>query len=334
MKLIPAHSRARRLALAGAAATLLALAAPQGAQAADAYPTKPIHLVVPFPPGGVADLLARPVADKLGQMLGQPVIVENRGGATGTIGAAYVANAAPDGYTLLFGTTNEIAMSPTLYKALPYDPTKAFAPITPVAEFPNVLVVGPTIDAHTLAELTELARKAPRSLSFASSGEGSTNHLTAELYRTQANVDILHIPYKGGGPALVDVTGGHVSAMFATLPSAVSLIQSGKLRALAVTGGHRSPALPAVPTAQEAGMPQLVVTTWNGVLAPAGTPAPVIDTLYQALRKIVADPGIQAKFAAVGAEPLVTSPQTFAAAIRSDFDLWSGVIKRAGIKAD
>jgi tripartite-type tricarboxylate transporter receptor subunit TctC len=301
---------------------------------AQAYPDKPIHLVVPFPPGGVADIIARPVAEKLSNALGQPVIVENRGGATGTIGGAYVAHAAPDGYTLLFGTTNEIAMSPTLYSALPYDPTRDFAPVAIVAQFPNVLVTGPTVKATRLADLTAQAQARPKSLTFASSGQGSTNHLTAELYRNQANVQVVHIPYKGGGPALVDLTGGHVDAMFATLPSAVALIKGGKLRALAVTGQSRSPALPDVPTAREAGLPGLVVTTWNGVLAPAGTPAAVVDRLAQALKQAVDDPDIRNKLAAVGAEPLYTPPQAFATVIRDDYARWSSLIKKAGIKVD
>jgi tripartite-type tricarboxylate transporter receptor subunit TctC len=225
-------------------------------------------------------------------------------------------------------------MSPTLYKSLPYDPTKAFAPVTPVAEFPNVLVVGPTVSAKSFADFIALARAKPKSLTFASSGEGSTNHLTAELFKTQAGVDILHIPYKGGGPALVDVTGGHVDAMFATLPSAVALINGGKLRALAVTGERRSPALPNVPTAHESGMPDLIVTTWNGVLAPAGTPQAIIDRLHEVLQQAVEDPDIKSKLAAVGAETMSTTPQAFEDTIRHDFDLWSGVIKRGGIKAE
>jgi len=320
--------------LRGRGAALLAALLLPAAAPAQTYPEKPIQLVVPFPPGGVADLIARPVAEKIAQSLGQPVIVENRGGATGTIGAAYVANARPDGYTLLFGTTNEIAMSPTLYKSLPYDPTKAFAPVMPVAEFPNVLVVGPTVRARSFDEFVALARTKPKSLAFASSGEGSTNHLTAELFKAQAKVDILHIPYKGGGPALVDVTGGHVDAMFATLPSAVALIESGKVRALAVTGARRSSALPDVPTARESGLPDLVVTTWNGVLAPAGTPAAIVDRLHQALAEAVKDTAIKEKLASFGADPMTASPQEFAATIRADFARWSSVIKDAGIKAN
>ncbi|OZI61095.1 Bug family tripartite tricarboxylate transporter substrate binding protein [Bordetella genomosp. 11] len=312
-----------------AAALIFPLAA-----AAQTYPDKPIHLIVPFPPGGVADIIARPIAEKLSVSLGQPVIVENRGGATGTIGASFVAHSAPDGYTLLLGTTNEIAMSPTLYGTLPYDPTKDFTPVSIVAQFPNVLVVGPSVKAATLADLTAQAKTKPKGLTFASSGQGSTNHLTAELYQTEAGVKVTHIPYKGGGPALVDLTGGHVDAMFATLPSAVTLIKAGKLHALAVTGDKRSAALPDVPTMKESGLPGVFVTTWNGVIAPAGTPPAVIDKLAQALKQAVEDPGIQQKLAAVGAEPMYTPPQAFAGIVRDDYARWSALIKKAGIKVD
>jgi tripartite-type tricarboxylate transporter receptor subunit TctC len=300
---------------------------------AQGYPTKPIFLIVPFPPGGVADIIARPIAERLTKSLGQPMVVESRGGATGTIGASYVARAAPDGYTLLLGTTNEIAMSPTLYQSLPYDPTKAFAPVTPVAVFPNVLVVGADTPVKTLAELVALARAKPGTLNFGSSGVGSTNHLTAELFQRQANVSIVHVPYRGGGPALTDVSGGHITAMFATLPSAVSLIKGGKLRALAVTGLHRSDVLPDVPTGKEAGMPELVVTTWNGVLAPANTPPEVVERLHRALAAAVADPTLKEAFGALGAETELISSREFTDRIKSDFDRWSNVIKQAGISA-
>jgi tripartite-type tricarboxylate transporter receptor subunit TctC len=297
------------------------------------YPTKPIFLIVPFPPGGVADIIARPIAERLTKSLGQPMVVESRGGATGTLGASYVARATPDGHTLLLGTTNEISMSPTLYQSLPYDPTKAFAPVTTVAVFPNVLVVGADTPIKTLAELIALARAKPNTLNFASSGVGSTNHLTAEIFQRQANVSVVHVPYRGGGPALTDVSGGHVTAMFATLPSAVSLIKSGKVRALAVTGLHRSEVLPDVPTGKEAGMPELVVTTWNGVLAPAGTPPAVVERLHRALAAAVADPALKETFGALGAEIELISPKEFSDRIRSDFDRWSSVIKQAGITA-
>jgi tripartite-type tricarboxylate transporter receptor subunit TctC len=298
------------------------------------YPERPIRLIVPFPPGGVADIIARPIAERLSNSLGQPMVVENRGGATGTIGAAYVAHADPDGYTLLLGTTNEIAMSPTLFKSLPYDPTKAFAPVTPVAVFPNVLVVGMDVPVKTLADLVALARAKPNTLTFASAGVGSTNHLTAEIFQREANIAIQHVPYRGGGPALADVFGGHVTAMFATLPSAIALIDGGKLRALAVTGLHRSDVLPDVPTGKESGMPGLVVTTWNGVLAPAGTPPEIIERLHQALAAAIADPALKQNFAALGAETELISPQEFSTRIQNDFDRWSGVIKRAGISVE
>jgi tripartite-type tricarboxylate transporter receptor subunit TctC len=309
---------------------LIALALPAACLAQD-YPSRPIHLIIPFPPGGVADVIARPIADKLSKSLGQPVVVESHAGATGTLGASFVAHATPDGYTLLLGTTNEIAMSPTLFKSLPYDPNTAFAPITPVAVFPNVLVVGKDLPVKTLAELIALARAKPDTLTFASSGIGSTNHLTAEIFQREANVKIQHVPYRGGGPALIDVSGGHVTAMFATLPSAVSLIQGGTVRALAVTGLHRSAILPDVPTAKEAGLPGLVVTTWNGVLAPAGTPPEIVERLHKALAAAVANSSLKEIFASVGADIELTSSPEFTARIRSDFDRWSSVIKQAGI---
>jgi tripartite-type tricarboxylate transporter receptor subunit TctC len=308
------------------------LVAPKAGMA-QTYPNKPVHLIIPFAPGGVADVIARPIADRLSRSLGQPVVVESRAGATGTLGAAYVAQSAPDGYTLLLGTTNEIAMSPTLYQSLPYDPRTAFAPITSVAVFPNVLVVGKDTPFKTLADLIAAAKDKPGTLTFASSGIGSTNHLSAELFKREANVQILHVPYKGGGPALIDVSGGHVTAMFATLPSAVSLIQSGVIRALAVTGSHRSDILPDVPTVIEAGLPGVVVTTWNGVLAPAGTPPELVERLHKALADAVDEPSLKATFAAVGAETELITPQEFAVRIRTDFDRWSLVIKQADISA-
>jgi tripartite-type tricarboxylate transporter receptor subunit TctC len=325
-----ARRNATRFAALGLFLGLLGALLPLTSRAQD-YPVRPIHLIVPFPPGGVADIIARPIADRLATSLGQPVVVENRGGVTGTLGASYVAHATPDGYTLLLGTTNEIAMSPTLYQSMPYDPTTAFAPITPVAVFPNVLVVGAQVPVKTLADLVAMARAKPNTVTFASSGVGSTNHLTAEIFQRQANVTILHVPYKGGGPALADVYGGQVTAIFATLPSAVGLIKGGKLRALAVTGLNRSNVLPDVPTGKESGMPELVVTTWNGVLAPAGTPPDVVARLHQALADAVADPALKQIFGALGAETELISPEQFGLRIRTDFDRWSDVIKQAGI---
>jgi tripartite-type tricarboxylate transporter receptor subunit TctC len=321
----------RRAVNAIAAAALVLLA--QGA-AAQSYPSKPIRLVVPFPPGGVADLLARPLAERMSAALGQPVVIENRAGATGTIAGAAVATAAADGYTLLFGTTNEIAMSPTLFKSLPYDPTRAFAPVSPVAEFPNVLVVGPQLGLASLQDLIAFARTNPGKLTFASSGTGSTNHLTAELFQQIAGVKVTHVPYKGGGPALADLLGGHVDAMFATLPSAMALIRSGKLRALAVTGERRSPALPDVPTAGEAGARGLVVMTWNGVLAPAGTPAAVIERLQREVKAAIAVDAVRERYATAGAEPMTLTPEQFRDLIARDYGRWARLIKDNGISAE
>lgn len=319
--------KARSLGFAG----LLVLMSTATAQT---YPSKPVRLVVPFPPGGVADLLARPLAEKLSASMGQPVVVENRAGATGTIGAAAVASAPPDGYTLLLGTTNEIAMSPPLFKSLPYDPAKAFSPIAPVAEFPNVLVVGSAVKANSLKELVAFAKANPGKLTFASSGPGSTNHLTAEIFMNAAGVKVVHVPYKGGGPALTDLLGGHVDAMFATLPSAMTHIKSGKLRALAVTGERRSSALPDVPTAVEAGVTGLVVTTWNGVLAPAGTPADVVARLHAEVAKAAGQPDMKERYSGVGAEPLVMSAEQFGTTIKKDIDRWAQVVKQAGVTAE
>jgi tripartite-type tricarboxylate transporter receptor subunit TctC len=309
---------------------LAALLAPQ-ISLAQTYPDRPVRLIIPFAPGGVSDVIARPIADRLSRTLGQPVLVESRPGASGTLGAAYVAQSTPDGYTLLLGTANELAMAPTLYRSMPYDPRTAFAPIATVSVFPNVLVVGKDSPFKTIADLIAAAREKPDMLTFANSGVGSTNHLSAELFKRAANIRIQHISYRGGGPALIDVTGGHVTAMFATLPSAVSLIQSGVIRALAVTGSQRSEILPDVPSVVEAGLPGAVVTTWNGVMAPAGTPPELLERLHKALAEVMAEPSLKQTFAAVGAETQFSTQQEFAALIRTDFDRWAAVIKEAGI---
>ena len=298
---------------------------------AQTYPTKPIKLVVPFPPGGVADIIARPLAEGLTNYLGQPVVVDNKGGATGTIGASFVANAPADGYTLLLGTSNEITMSPTLFKTLPYDPNAAFTPITPVGEFPNVLVVGPSVTSKNLTEFIELIRSKPNRITFASSGTGSTNHLTAVLFANQAKLDIVNVPYRGGGPALADLLGGQVDALFATLPSAMAQIKAGKLRALAVTGNTRSAVLPEVPTIKELGLAGVVVTTWNGVLAPAKMPPRLAKQIHDAIVHVAEEPGFKEKMLAVGVEPAILSSSEFSARIKAEYEKWSVLIKRSGM---
>ena len=310
---------------------MLLLSTQSGAQP---YPSKPIKLVVPFPPGGVADIIARPLAESLSNYLGQSVVVDNKGGATGSIGASFVANAPPDGYTLLLGTSNEITMSPTLFKTLPYDPNTAFTPITPVGDFPNVLVVGPSITSKNFNEFVELIRSKPNRITFASSGTGSTNHLTAVLFANQAKLDIVNVPYRGGGPALADLLGGQVDALFATLPSAMAQIKAGKLRALAVTGNARSATLPEVPTIKELGIPGVTVTTWNGVLAPAKLPPKLAKQLQEAIVHVAEEPGFKEKMLSVGVEPTTSSSAEFSARIRTEYEKWSTLIKRSGMTVE
>ena len=248
------------------------------------YPQKPIRLILPVPPGGVADVIARPLAQRLTQAFGQSVVLDNRPGATGAIGLQLVAKAAPDGYTLLWGSTNTLCMGTVLYAKSP--PIDDYAAITPVIIFHNVLVVNPALPAKSVVELIEYAKARPEELKFASSGDGSTNHLTAALFQSLTGTKITHVPYKGGGPALVDVLGGHVQAMFATVPSAVAYIKDGRLKALVVTGEKREAVLPSIPSAVEAGLPGLIVSTWNGALAPAWTPRNIVNMLNAEIVKI------------------------------------------------
>jgi tripartite-type tricarboxylate transporter receptor subunit TctC len=301
---------------------------------AQSYPTKPIRLIVPWPPGGAADVAARPVAAKLAQALGQPVVVENHSGATGTIGAGLVAKAAPDGYTLLFATSNEITMSPAVYQNLPYDPTIDLAPITTIITYPNVLVVGAALKVASLEELIATANSRPGGVSFASGGPGSTNHMTLELLKSLTKVNINHVPYKGGGPALTDVIGGHVDAMFATLPSAIALVKSGTLGALVVTSDKRTPLLPEVPSAVEAGVPGLLVSTWSGVFAPPKTPPEIIAKLNREIAKVVQSAEIKTTLQALAGEVYTTSPEEFATMIKREFAMWKRVAKDADVKVD
>jgi tripartite-type tricarboxylate transporter receptor subunit TctC len=300
---------------------------------AQPYPNKPIRLILPVPPGGVGDLYARPTTQKLSEILGQPVVIDHRPGATGTIGAALAARATPDGYTLLWGSTNSLAMGSALVPKLSYDPVKDFAPITPVVAFPNILVVGAGLGLKSAGELVELARAKPGRLNFASSGAGSTNHLTAALFETMAKVKLTHVHYKGGGPALVDLMGGHVEAMFATVPSAVAHVRGGRLLGLMVTSATRAPALPAVASAKEAGLPEFIVSNWNGILAPAGTPAAIVAQLNAAIVKLANSQDMLDRMAAQATDVYTTSPQKFAQILRDDYATWGKVIREIGVRA-
>jgi tripartite-type tricarboxylate transporter receptor subunit TctC len=296
------------------------------------YPQKPIRLILPVPPGGVADVIARPLAQKLTQSLAQPMVLDNRPGATGAIGLQLVAKAAPDGYTLLWGSTNTLCMGAALYAKSP--PIDDYAAITPVIIFHNVLVVNAALPVKSVAELIEYAKARPEDLKFASSGDGSTNHLTAALFQALTQTRITHVPYKGGGPALIDVLGGHVQAMFATVPSAAAYIKDGRLKALVVTSEKREAALPAIPSANEAGLPGLIVSTWNGVLAPAGTPRAIVAKLNAEIARAARAPEMVERYAAQAAEVYTTTPEQFASIVRNDFAKWSKVVKDIGLRGN
>ena len=301
---------------------------------AETYPDRPIHLVVPFPPGGPADIVARPLAERLAVVLGQPVVVLNKAGASGTIGAAYVAKADPDGYTLLLGTSNELTMSPGLYSKLPYDPIHDFVPISTVILFPNVLVVNKDLPVHSAQDLVALTQAKPGKINYGTSGTGSTNHMTGELYRIETKVDINYVPYRGGAPAMNDLMGGRIQAMFATMPSCTGLIKGGAIRALMVTDTKRWDALPDVPSANEAGLPDVQVISFNGMLAPAGTPAPIIKRLHDEIVKIMNAPEMKERMASQVGVASTSTPEEFAKMLNTDFAKWLAVIKRNGIRAD
>ncbi len=317
-------------AMCGAAAMTLAAAV----SIAQSYPAKPVRLVVPFPPGGPADSVARILAQKLTDALGQNVVVDNRAGATGTIGAGIVAKSPPDGYTLLLGTSNELAMSPGLFEKLPYEPTRDFTPLSNVINFPNILVVNPHLPARSVNELVALARAKPGQLSFATSGIGSTNHLTGVVFQEIEKVKINYVSYKGGGPAVTDLMGGHVDTMFATMPSVVPYVKSNKLKALVLTDNKRWTALPEVPSAKEAGVPGLIVITWNGVLAPAGLPDAIVARLNTDIGTVANSTDMKDRMRAQAAEIGTTTPEEFAAMLRNDYAKWSKVIKQAGLRAE
>lgn len=317
-----------------ALAASLALAAPFAQAQAPTWPRQPVALVVPFPAGGPTDAMARALAQKLGDRLGQAVVVENKGGAGGSIAAEVVARAAPDGHTLFFGTTGTLAINPSLYAKLRYDPVKDFAPVSLMATTMNVLVVNPDVPAKTLSDLVKLAKAKPGTITYGSAGNGSSNHLSGELFRSTAGVQVNHIPYKGSAPALVDLLGGRLTMMFDTIAQQTQNVAAGKVRALAVTGPQRSPLLPDVPTAQEAGLKDFDVTIWYGVLAPAGTPASVVERLAREIGAVMSGEDMKKRMQADGAEARPTTPAEFAALIKRDLSKWAPVVKASGATLD
>lgn len=301
---------------------------------AQEYPSRPITLVVPYTAGGGNDAMARIVAEKMSKTLGQRIVVENRGGAGGTIATRAVARSAPDGYTLVLGGTGTLAINPTLYANVGYDPRKDFAPVGLIATSALVVLVHPSVQAHSIAELIALARREPGKLDYASAGPGSGIHLAAELFASMAGIKLTHIPYRGSAPALNDLLGGHVQIYFSSLPPAVGIAGEGKVRALAVTGPQRSHVFPNLPTVAEAGLPGYEAVLHYGIAAPAGTPHAIIDKLNSALRDAVASEETRASLIATGAEPMPSTPQEYAADIDREEAKWSAIVKDAGVKAN
>ena len=310
------------------------LAALPGAVHAQAWPSKPITYIVPFPPGGTTDVLARIIGQKLGAALGTTIVVENKPGAGGNVGSEFVAKAAPDGYTILGGTISSHAINVSLYPKLPYDPVTSFQPITLIGTNPNILVVNASSPYKSVQDVTAALKAKPGSLSYASAGNGTSQHLSAELYKYLAGVDMVHIPYKGSGPAIQDVIGGQVPMMFDTSVVAGPHIEGGRLRALAVTSAKRASAFPNVPTMAESGVPGYDVVSWQAIFAPAGTPKPIVDRLHAELAKILKDPEVQDRLAKLGLDPSGMTPSELAAFQKAEIDKWAKVIKAANIKID
>ncbi|HTG96152.1 MAG TPA: tripartite tricarboxylate transporter substrate binding protein [Burkholderiales bacterium] len=301
---------------------------------AQTYPTKPVRLMVPFPPGGSTDIVARIVAQKLAAQLGQGVVIENRGGAGGSLGTAVVAKAPADGYTLTVGTTSTHVVAPSVFQKLEYDPVKDFAPISLIAVTPYLLVVNPKVQAKTLKELVELMKSQPGKMNYASAGVGSTTHLAMEMLKGASQTYALHIPYNGNGPAGTAVIAGQVEILFGSLPAVLPHAKSGRVRALAVGTPKRSPSLPDVPTVSESGYPGFDASLWLAIMAPAGTPQPVIDRLHKEVVAAVADKATAESLDKNGAEPITSTPAELAAMIRDGVRKYAKVVKDAGVKPE
>jgi tripartite-type tricarboxylate transporter receptor subunit TctC len=297
------------------------------------YPTKPVRIIVPQSPGASTDLTARLIAQRLNAALGQPFVVDNRPGAGSIVGTDLVAKAAPDGYTLLV-VASSITLNPTLHKNLPFEPIRDFAPITQLSSFPNLLTVHPTLPVKTVKDLVALAKAKPGSLNYGSSGAATGTHLSAELFKFMTGIDMVHVPYKGGGPAVQALLGGQVQLNFATIVSVLPHLKAGKLRGIAVTTAKRSPAAPEIPTIAESGVPGYDHGPWNGFLAPAKTPRAVVAKLNEETARILHSPDVKNVFMSEGAEPVGNKPEEFAAIIKSETVKWAKVIRAAGIKAD
>lgn len=329
----PAAPRRRALlvgaGLAVASAGLRAAPTPDGA-----WPTKALTLVVPFPAGGGADNLARLVMPRVSRVLGQNIVIDNRAGAGGNIGAEYVAHAAPDGYTLLYGTNGTHSINASLYRSMRFDPQRDFVPISRMTEIATMLIVHPQLPVTTTAELIRYAKANPGKLNFASAGNGTTSHLAGEMFRTQANIDIVHVPYRGGALAMTDLIAGHVQMMIEVMPNAWPQVRDGRVRGLAVASPSRFPGAPGVPTIDESGLPGFEASAWDGLFAPAGTPAPIVARMNAAVRQTLEDGEVAAALFIRGARPVPGTPESFAQFIAASSERWGVAVRASGAKID
>ena len=323
-----------RLARTLSAALALSLSWLACGTAHAAYPEHSIRLVVPFPPGGGADNLARTIVPRLESLLGTTIVIDNRPGAGGNLGAELVARAAPDGYTLLYGTNGTHAINASLYRNLRFDPVKDFAPVSGMTSITAMLIVDPNFKPASVAELIHYAKAHPGEVNFASAGNGTTSHLAGELFKTMAGIDIVHVPYRGGALAVTDLMGGHVQMMIDVMANAYPLARSGRVRGLAVTSAHRFAGAPELPTIAESGLPGFEASAWDGIFAPAGTPRPIIDKLNAAIREALQDPALVAALHGLGAQPATSTPEAFARHIAASTEKWAAVVHASGARVD
>jgi len=324
-----------RIGLACAVISSVGLMAPEQAQAqADNWPDRPIRLIVPFPPGGSTDTVARAIAEKLRDRLGQPVVVDNRGGAGGTIGSDIAAKSQPDGYTMLIGTSSTHAIAPGVFSALPYQPTRDFAPVTLIGAATVMLVTIPSVPANSVAELIALAKAKPKLLTFASSGNGGVSHLIGEYFKSRAGIEMLHVPYKGDTPMIADLLGGQVSLAFGTAVAFLPHVQKGALKALAVTSAKPSPVAPGLPTVADSGLPGFEALQWFGILMPAGTPKVIVDRMNREIVAVLQTPEIKERFETMGIEVSGSTPEAFATFMADEAAKWQKIAKDAGVKVN